>query len=207
MIHRAAPTTRLIDCKTYCKLVEDGEKADLIDGVIYMASPEKKDHNSLNGFIYRLIADYCEARDIEGFVLFSRFTCKLSDYRAPEPDAGYVKPERTHLVEDNHMLGSPDIAVEIVSRDSRTRDYGIKRELYQAAGVSEYWIIDPPKSRATFLRLQDGEYAPVELEKGRIYRCGVIPGFWLSVEWLFARPLPRAYYCLNQILKEKPRRR
>jgi Uma2 family endonuclease len=206
MIQRAAPVTRLIDYETYRKLVEDGEKADLIDGVIYMASPDKKTNNTLNGLLYVLIEQYTAARDIDGFTFFSRFSCKLTDYRAPEPDVGYVRPERVHLVEENYMLGGPDIAVEIVSRDSRSRDYGIKRELYQTAGVAEYWIIDPLKSQTLFLRLEDEVYEPMELERGHIFRSSVIAGFWLDVKWLFAKPLPKAYHCLAEILKDKPRR-
>ena len=103
------------------------------------------------------------------------------------------------------MLGGPDIAVEIVSRDSRTRDYRDKRSLYEDAGVAEYWIIDPLKSRVQFLVLTDGGYEPAPLLVDRIYRCGVIPGFWLDVEWLLAKPLPRAYRCLEKILAGPPK--
>ncbi len=52
------------------------------------------------------------------------------------------------------MKGSPDAAVEVVSRDSRSRDYGLKKHAYEKAGVSEYWIIDPMQNRAEFHRLK-----------------------------------------------------
>jgi len=206
MSQRTAAFQKLVNYETYRKLIEDGEKADLIDGVIYMASPDTRLANTLNGFLYRLIADFLDARDIDGFVFLSRFSCKISDYRAPEPDVGYVRPEHTHLVDERHMVGGPDIAVEIVSRDSRKRDYEMKRELYEAAGVAEYWIIDPLKNQALFLGLRDGEYEPAPLDDDRIFHSGVIPGFWLDVQWLFAEPLPRPYLCLQQILAGKPRR-
>lgn len=90
--------------------------------------------------------------------------------------------------------------MEIVSRDSRQRDYGEKRELYQSAGVSEYWIIDPIQRRIEFLRLADGIYEPVPLEDNRIFRTAVIPGFWLDVEWLLAKEPPHRYRCLKKIL-------
>jgi hypothetical protein len=105
---------------------------------------------------------------------------------------GYVRPERAHLVHDNEMDGGPDIAVEIISRDSRQRDYGEKRGLYQDAGVTEYWIIDPLQSRVEFLTLHEGCYRFVPLENNRIFRCGVIPAFWLDVNWLLSTPLPSA---------------
>ena len=98
------------------------------------------------------------------------------------------------------MEGGPDIAVEIVSRDSKSRDYGEKRQLYESAGVTEYWIVDPIQRRVEFLRLVDGTYEPVPLEDNRIFRTAVIPGFWLDVEWLLAKQVPRGYLCLKKIL-------
>jgi Uma2 family endonuclease len=208
MIQRASKATGLVDYETYRILVEDGEKADLIDGVIYMASPETPLSNSLVLFIANLIDGFTAARDIDGFTFNSRVSCKITDYRAPEPDVAYVRPEHAHRVEEQHVLGAPDIAVEVVSRDSRRRDYVVKRELYQQAGVSEYWVIDPMKCRATFFKLEDGEYEEIVLENNRIFRTSVIPGFWLDVNWLLIKPVPRAYRCLEQILaapKKKPK--
>src|SRR6266511_4186991 len=113
----------LITVEEFYRLVREDEKADLLDGVVYMASPETLESNNLTGFLYRLLADYCELRGLGGKVLFSRFAFRLSKYRAPEPDVAYVRPERLHLVSQREMKGGPDIAIEVVSRDSVTRDY------------------------------------------------------------------------------------
>src|SRR5437868_11020875 len=99
MIQRSPRAAGLVDYETYRVLVHDGEKADLIDGVIYMASPDTKLSNTLNLFLANLIDGYITARKIDGFVFLSRFSCKITDFRAPEPDVGYVRPERAHLVE------------------------------------------------------------------------------------------------------------
>ena len=45
--------TKLIDFETFCEIVRDGEKADLIDGVIYMASPDNTDANEIASWHYR----------------------------------------------------------------------------------------------------------------------------------------------------------
>jgi Uma2 family endonuclease len=200
MIQKAPVEDDLISFDEFCTLVSDGQKADLIDGVIYVASPDTTRSNALTGFLYFLLEGYTAARSLGGFTFVTRFACKISDARAPEPDVGYVQQERLHLVHEGHMDGGPDIAVEIVSRDSRSRDYGEKRELYQAAGVTEYWIVDPLQRRVEFLRLQDGRYVLVPLEENRIFRSAVIPGLWLNVEWLLTKPVPRAYLCLQEIL-------
>jgi Uma2 family endonuclease len=152
------------------------------------------------GFVACLIDGFTSARDIDGFTFVCRFACKIDELNGLEPDVGYVRPERKQLVEEEFMVGGPDLAVEIVSRDSKSRDYGEKRQLYESAGVTEYWIVDPIQRRVEFLRLTDGGYEPVPLEDNRIFRTVVIPGFWLNVEWLLANKVPRAYHCLEKIL-------
>jgi Uma2 family endonuclease len=98
------------------------------------------------------------------------------------------------------MVGGPDIAVEIVSRDSRQRDYGEKKQLYAEAGVAEYWIIDPLQQRCEFHRLHVGRYALVPLEHNRLFRSAALAGFWLDVEWLLAKSLSNEYEILQEIL-------
>lgn len=196
-----ATTDDLVTFEAFCDLVEDGQKADLIDGVIYMASPDSKKANSLNLFLGNLLDGYIAAMDIDGDVFISRYACRINAVRAPEPDVGYVRPERKHLLHETFMDGGPDIAVEIVARDSRTRDYHEKYDLYKGAGVQEYWIIDPLQKKATFLRLRDGDYEEMPVPGG-IFRSDVLPGFWLNTDWLLSRTVPKAYKCLQEILRE-----
>lgn len=200
----AAPTPTLVDSdlvtveEFYC-LVPDGQKADLIDGVIYLASPDTRRSDRVAGLIKFLMQGYASAKGL-GEVYGSRFAFELSEFRAPEPDVAFVRTQRLHLVGEERMVGGPDIAVEIVSRDSRQRDYGEKKQLYAEAGVSEYWIVDPLQKRGEFYRLSAGRYELVPLEHNRIFRSTVLAGFWLDVEWLLAEPLPNEYEKLQEIL-------
>jgi Uma2 family endonuclease len=182
----------------YC-LVPDGQKADLIDGVIFMASPDTRRNDLLGGWIKFLMQGYASAKGL-GQVYGSRFSFELSEFRAPEPDVAFVRSNRLHLISERRMLGGPDIAVEIVSRDSRQRDYGEKRQLYAEAGVAEYWLVDPLQQRVEFHRLSAGRYELLPLEHNRMFRSGVLEGFWLDVEWLLAVPLPNEYEKLQQLL-------
>jgi Uma2 family endonuclease len=113
----------------------------------------------------------------------------------------FVAGRRCQLLQEKKMLGGPDIAVEVVSRDSRTRDYVEKKQLYQEAGIPEYWILDPVQQRAEFYRLGEARYVLVPLEHNRIFRSEAMEGFWLDVEWLFVEPLPAAYEKFQEIIK------
>jgi Uma2 family endonuclease len=190
----------LVTVEQFRRLVQDGQKADLIDGVIHMASPDSLRSNELTGFVESLLRNFTAARELGGHVFVNRFAFELTDYRSPEPDVAYVRPERAHLLTENAMQGGPDIAVEIVSRESRGRDYGEKKLLYQDAGVAEYWIVDPLQRRVEFQMLRSGRYELAPLEANRIHRSTVIPGFWIDVNWLLAEPPPNCYRCLQEIL-------
>jgi len=184
-------------------IVQDGQKADLIDGVIHMASPDTPKNNQLANFVQFLLQGFVSVRRL-GEVYASRVAFVLTETRAPEPDIAFISNGRLDSVRESRVIGGPDIAVEIVSRDSRTRDYVEKRRLYEEAGVQEYWLIDPLQRRAEFYRLREGQYSLTAFEHNRIFRSEALAGFWLDVEWLFAEPAPNVYECLQQILAGEP---
>ena len=192
----SAPVT----VEEFFALIPDGQKADLIDGVIYVASPDSLRSNTLESFLLRLLEEYNEHKGCGGRIVHSRFAFELSSHRAPEPDVAYIARERLHLFTETRMKGGPDIAVEIVARESRDRDYNVKKQMYRDAGVTEYWIFDPLGGRYEFHRLVNAQYQLVPLESGTIFRSLVLPGFWLDVNWLLSDPLPAASQCLKQIL-------
>ena len=195
------PATDLVTVSEFFQLVPDGQKADLLNGVIYMASPDSIRANQLTGFVEFLMRGYNYVKQLRGEIFVNRVAYRLTKYSAPEPDVSYVGLSRLHLIQATRVHGGPDIAVEIVARESRRRDYVLKKRAYQKAGVAEYWIIDPIKNQAQFFRLQNGVYVLVPLENGHIFRSQALPGFWLDVNWLLADPLPDGYQCLQQILQ------
>jgi hypothetical protein len=114
----------MIAFEEFCREMTDWEKADLIGGAIHRALPDTRTENELLGVLVATIQGFLEATNNAGQLLFSRFAFRLSEFDAPEPDIAYVRPDRRHLLGDEYMEGGPDIAVEIVSRDSVQRDYG-----------------------------------------------------------------------------------
>lgn len=183
----------------FCELVKDGQKGDLIDGVIYMASPENTDANDIVGWLYTLLRLFAKRRDL-GRVFFSRVAFQLDDTNGPEPDVAFVAKMNLERVRRGRVTGPPDLAVEVVSPDSVERDYRQKRQQYERAGVLEYWIVDELEEKVTFLRLdRKGKYRVVRLESGR-FRSVVLPGFWIRPEWFWLKSQPDALDALNEIL-------
>jgi Uma2 family endonuclease len=103
-------------------------------------------------------------------------------------------------VRRNHIEGPPDLAVEIVSPDSIERDYEDKREQYRKAKVAEYWIVDEMKQKLTvYVPTPQGRYRQLRPRKG-VLHSQALPGFWLKLQWLWQKPLPRKAAVLAEIL-------
>lgn len=184
----------------FCSTIKDGEKADLIDGVIYMSSPDNTDAATLFGWLFRLIGDFVDEREL-GQVFGSRVAFRLDKPQGPEPDIAFVRADRLHIVQRGFVNGPPDLALEIVSPDSIERDYVRKREQYRKAGVLEYWIVDEMEQRVVLLkRSASGAYREIKPRKG-VLHSQVLPGFWLRPEWLWQEPLPKKTTILAKILK------
>jgi Uma2 family endonuclease len=185
----------------FIELVPEDQKADLIDGVIYMASPENIEHNELESWLLTLLRVYIEQRRL-GQITVSRVAYRLATHVAPEPDIAFVAASRAHLLKGGYVDGPPDLAVEFVSPESVERDYELKRARYEQAGVREYWIIDPDEKRATFLVLgPDGKFAESPPVDDR-FHSRVLPGFSLDTRWLWQRPLPETLPIVHALLAE-----
>lgn len=63
-------------------------------------------------------------------------------------------------------MGAPDFVVEVISPSGRHKDLKIKRDVYEAGGVREYWVVDPFDNMINVFRLdmETGKY-PLNPEK------------------------------------------
>lgn len=99
----------------------------------------------------------------------------LSIYLTPPPE-GISQPWDRWI---------PDIVVEVVSDSSARRDYHSKRSEYLAAGVREYWIIDPRKSSALILIRRADSWIEKRLTRRGKWRSPLLPGFALDLSKVF----------------------
>jgi Uma2 family endonuclease len=90
-------------------------------------------------------------------------------------------------LDDRGACGAPDLAIETLSPGNRKDELRQKYEVYEEAGVKEYWIADPAKKAVLIFLLQpDGKFAiPAIYTAGDRLEAQCLPGFFINVTEIF----------------------
>ena len=161
---------------------------ELVDGVLEKMPAASLEHQHLIGVLYRLIDSYLAAAFPPVGIALLGVGVALLQFRVAVPDLVYVRAERGCILGGNLVEGVPDLVVEVLSQD-RARDLVMKRGWYAAAGIPEYWILDPVNDTITVLELADVGYVErAVLGRNDILKTAAIPGFALPLGQLFDDP-------------------
>jgi Uma2 family endonuclease len=169
-----------------------------VDGYVRPLGIVTLTHQDILLFLMTLISYHVEADDL-GNVLQLPYQMRLNKPNSSRaPDLMFIAKARMGRIGHYYLDGPADLAIEIVSPESVVRDRGEKYAEYEMEGVGEYWIIDPDTNRADFFVLgEDGRYERVHEDPDGIYRSTVLSGYWMNVNWLWQRPMPK----LREVLK------
>ena len=138
--------------------------SELIDGVIYhMASPALR-HQSISGSIYRQLWNYIDAHggNCVPFIAPTDVRLDRDERTMVVPDVFVIcRPDDDRMDNDKYINGAPDLIIEVLSPSTRRKDMFTKLHKYEAAGVREYWIVDPKKEKVIVYTL--GEESDISL--------------------------------------------
>lgn len=133
-------------------------KDEKINGMIYNMSPTPAyQHGIINGNIYRKLAN--ELKDSLCLV----FMENLDFQYHPETNDDYVCPDIMLICDRKNLKGSfykgiPKFIVETMSPSSAKRDKTEKKDIYEQAGVEEYWIVSPQGKSVDIYYLDGNKY-------------------------------------------------
>ena len=131
---------------------------EIIGGEKIMSPAANLDHS---GIIMRL-----------GMIIGTHLSNNKDGYVYPDDvdvhfsDGSFFKPDLVVVMKSNEKIlagrkavyGAPDMVVEVLSHSTRKKDLTIKKDVYEAQGVKEYWIIDPRAKIVTVYLLSEGKY-------------------------------------------------
>jgi Uma2 family endonuclease len=155
---------------TYADLLmwDDDTRYELHYGQpVALASPSGE-HQAVAGELYFQLRQYLSGKTCKAY--FAPLDVRLFEQteEPPEDVDTVVQPDLMVVCDPNKVdrrgiHGAPDLVVEILSDSTRRVDRLVKYQLYQRAGVPEYWIVDPAGKTVAVHRLQDGQYGSPDL--------------------------------------------
>ena len=156
----------------YCLLPDDGKRYEVLDGKVVVSPAAGSDHQGIQAALtYHLYAAVELKR--RGRV-FTDIDCHLIAHDIVRPDLVVVLPAHTHRIIATHIVGTPDLAIEILSPSTAARDRTSKKHRYEVAGTPELWIVDGRK-RTVAQFVHDGRrFGPAIVHTAKI-RLAILP--------------------------------
>ena len=159
---------------------------EITDGCIEELPMPTSTHQAVLLFLYDLFRAYLKPRGGVVMVAALRMRIRAGTFR--EPDLLLLRDRADRRYQDRYWLGA-DLVAEVVSPDNPDRDLVEKRADYAAAGIPEYWIVDPRDETVTVLTLRDGAYVEHgEYRRGAAARSLLLAGFTADVDAVFDAP-------------------
>ena len=175
---------------------------ELIDGVVVAMSPRPTpNHNRVAGNVYRIFSNFLKNRTCEPFM--EGVDLYLTEQDRFVPDMMVVcDPDK---VRSDGVHGAPDLVVEVLSPSTAARDKKYKKDVYEACGVREYWIVSPGEKTVEQYLLEKGKFVLHEVytvfpdwmlekmtaeERASVithFKCSLYDDLDISLEDMFSR--------------------
>ncbi len=187
----ATATQTKISYEEFLEWTGEDQHVEWVAGEVVPMSPISDRHQQIGAYLLTLIQLYANMRRL-GEVRYEPFQMKTGpNLPGRSPDILFVAKTNRARLKKTFLDGPADLAVEIISPESRARDRGDKFYEYEQGGVPEYWLIDPVREQAEFYqRDPSGFYRPILPDAQGRYHSAALPGLWLQVAWLWETPLP-----------------
>ncbi len=158
------------------------KKAELIDGVVHMASPGRCDHHgsphaSIIGWLfqYRALTN--------GTNVVDNTTIRLDLDNEPQPDAAlFVKPAcggSVRISDEDYIEGAPELVAEVAA-SSVSIDMNQKLHVYRRNQVREYIVWRTQDNEIDWFILRGGQYVAQLPNSDGLLCSEVFPGLWLD---------------------------
>ena len=165
---------------------DDGHYYELYDGEVVMVPTPIFRHQRVAMHVADVLLEHEEAG--AGVVAIAPLDVVFDQYNVLEPDVLFWSEERRHLLDQwTVAYVAPDLAVEVLSPSTQTRDRGRKKNILEQFGVPEYWIVDPKKNRLEIYVLRGTAYElAVNAGEAMVSCSPTLPRLTIHTDRIFA---------------------
>lgn len=141
------------------------ERLELIKGKIFKMSPApSKNHQYIAGNLHGILWTIFKNQKCQLFA--APFDVRLLDKKKSTIDKDIftvVQPDLCIVCDENKLddrgaIGAPELIIEILSPGNSNKEMKYKFDLYEEAGVLEYWIVNPADKNILIYILKDGKF-------------------------------------------------
>ncbi len=179
------------------------KKAELIEGIVYMASPLRiRQHGNPHSSIIGWLMVY--QAYTPGVQLGDNCTVRLDPDNEPQPDA-LLRIEtdgQSTISEDGYVEGAPELIAEIAA-STVSIDVHDKLKVYRRNQVQEYIVWRVDDQELDWFRLVEGKYIQLIANEKGIISSEVFPGLWLDKQALLTGDLAKVLAVLQQGLEAR----
>jgi len=170
----------------YLQLPED-KRYEILDGELFVVPAPNIRHQTMVKRITMALIRQLEEKGI-GDVFLAPCDVVFSEENVLQPDVLFVQKERHGIIGEMNVHGAPDLIVEILSPATRGKDLEIKKKIYAAYGVQEYWIVDPEAATIEVLAWSESGYVSAgRYDASQRLSSPLLPELVLPLGEIFAR--------------------
>lgn len=164
------------------------ERVELFRGFIAKMSPAPNTfHQEYSGNLHYYFKDYLKNKNCKVF------SAPIDVYLPTKDKKSVVQPDIIVVcdltkIQIKGCVGAPDIVVEILSPGNSKKEMNDKYDLYEEAGVKEYWVVFPDEQVVQIYENLNGHFQSRKpLANGDKITTPILEGFELEVDEIFAR--------------------
>lgn len=138
------------------------ERWEIINGVPYLQAAPTWQHQAVLLELARQFANYLQDKSCRVFT--APFDLRIPEANEKDEETTNVVQPDIIIICDNSGLkktgyyGVPELIIEVVSPSTGQKDKIEKFNLYEKAGVKEYWIVEPDEKVVMVFTLEEGRY-------------------------------------------------
>lgn len=162
------------------------ERVELFKGFIAKMSPAPSSrHQIISGMLFLEIGIFLRKKSCKVFYApFDVYLPKIDDRTVLQPDICVICDAAK--IQKKGCVGAPDLVIEILSPGNSRREMEDKYNLYEEAGVKEYWIVFPSEQVIQVYFLENGKYISQKAHaNGDIVKTRILDGLDLEVDKIF----------------------